>query len=220
MKHYLPIPILVFALVTSGCNLLIKLPVGGPELIPTETFTVNEAVPVGATATDLILTLAPSDGSLLLSGNADGLVEGEIQYNVAEWKPVVAMDGDTLHIEQKLPDNNVSSTPRDAINEWKLELGGTLTDIAIACPTGNYTLTFADSLPDGIAIKVNAGVGNLALEFPTGVTANVEIHRGPASIATEGAWTKDGKVYTSGDSGPVWTITVDFGVGNLTLVSQ
>jgi hypothetical protein len=183
-------------------------------------FTVNEATPNDAAVTDVVLTLAPSNGSVVLAGKVEGLAEGEIQYNVADWKPTLMIDENTLRIEQNIPENNISSTPKDSINEWDLKLGGTLTNITVSLSTGNYALTFADTLPDGTTINVSAGVGNVRLEFPRGVTANVEVQRGPANIATEGTWTKDGKSYTSGNSGPVWKVKMDFGVGNLTLVSQ
>lgn len=220
MKHYLPILLIVCAFVTQGCNLLFRLPVGGPQTTSTETFTVDEAVPSSAALTSAALAMAPSNASLLLSGNADRLAGGEIQYNVTDWKPTVTVDGDTLRIEQKLPENSISSTPKGAINDWDLTLGPSLKDITISCSAGNYTLTFADTLPDGANIKINAGVGNMRLVFPAGVTANVEVHRGPVNITTEGEWVKTGKVYTSGQSEATWTVKVDIGVGNLTLASQ
>ena len=220
MKRLFCILATVFALVISGCNMLVRLPVGGPGLIPTETFTVDETVPDNTSITDVQITLAPSNGSVMLAGNSDRLASGTIQYNVTDWKPAVLVDAGTLHIEQNIPDNNISSTPKDSINEWDLKLDDTLKHMTISLSTGNYTLIFLETLPDGVVINVDAGVGNLRLEFPTGVTANVEVQRGPANITTEGTWTKNGKSYLSGDTGPVWNVKVDIGVGNLTLVSQ
>jgi len=220
MKHTFLILVTLLAFAISGCNMLVKLPIGGPELIPTETFAVNETAPDDAMITDAALTLAPSNAALLLAGDSDGLVNGEIQYNVADWVPVVTVDGNILKIEQYIPENNISSTPKNALNAWDLQLADALTNVSVTMTTGNYTLTFADSLPDGANINVSAGVGNLRLEFPAGVATNVEVQRGPANIVTEGTWVRNGKIYTSGDSGPVWTIKVDIGVGNMTLVSQ
>ena len=220
MKRTIFILATIFALATSGCNLLFKMPIGGPELILTETFLIDEAILSEAIITDATLTLAPSNGLVVLAAGADELASGEIQYNVADWKPAVLIDGNTLHIEQDIPDNNISSTPKDSINEWDLTLGDTLTNVTVSLSTGNYKLTFADTLPDGVTIHVSAGVSNLRLEFPTNVTVNVEIQRGPANIDTEGMWTKNEKSYVSGESGPVWNVKVDIGVGNLTLVSQ
>jgi len=200
--------------------MLFRVPIGVPELTDTETFIVNEAIPMDVSVTTVFLAPVPSNGSILLGGDADGLASGEIQYNVTNWKPVVALDESTLRIEQAIPENNISSTPKGSINTWDLKLGETLENITISLSTGDYTLTFDDTLPAGMTININAGVGNLRLEFPSGISANVDVHRGPASVATEGMWTKDGKVYISDNSGPVWTVTVDFGVGNLTLVNQ
>jgi len=200
--------------------MLFRVPIGVPELTDTETFIVNEAIPMDVSVTTVFLAPVPSNGSILLGGDADGLASGEIQYNVTNWKPVVALDESTLRIEQTSPENNISSTPKGSINTWDLKLGETLENITISLSTGDYTLTFADTLPAGMTININAGVGNLRLEFPAGISANVDVHRGPASVATEGMWTKDGKVYISDNPGPVWTVTVDFGVGNLTLVNQ
>lgn len=220
MKRFLSMFIVVSVFVLSGCNMLFRVPIGVPELTNTETFTVNEANPRGVSVTAVVLAPIPSDGSILLGGGADGLASGEIQYNVADWKPVVTFDGSTLYIEQIIPENNISSTPKGSVNTWDLKLGKTLENITISLSTGHYTLTFADTLPDGMTININAGVGNLRLEFPVDISANVDVHRGPASVATEGVWTKDGKVYISGNSGAAWTVTVDIGVGNLTLVNQ
>lgn len=220
MKHTFLILISLLALALSGCNMLVRLPVGSAELIPTEKFPLDEAIPDGVAITTVTLTLAPSNASVLLAGHSDGLANGEIQYNVAEWKPVVAVDGNTLKLQQHVPENNISSTPKNALNSWNLQLADALTNVSVTLTTGNYTLTFVDTLPDGATINVKTGVGNLRLEFPVGVTANVEVQRGPANITTVGAWTKDGNTYMFGGSGPVWKVKVDIGVGNLTLLSQ
>jgi len=220
MKRSILILAVIFALTTSGCNLLFKLPVGGPELIPTETFTVDEITSKADPISDAEFTIAPSNASLVLAGDAKGLVYGDIQYNIADWEPSMMIDGNTLRIFQILPDNNIASVPNEAINDWDLSLNETMKNITISLTTGNYTLTFTDTLPDGAVINIHEGVGNLRLEFPLGVTAHVEVQRGPANLATEGGWIRDGISYTSGDSGPVWNVKVDIGVGNLTLVSQ
>ncbi len=220
MKKILPILVIIFTLGTTGCNMLIKVPFGGPKLVPTETFFVDEAAPSGAAITTAILTLASSNGSLNLAGGAKGLGDGTIQYNVANWKPTLVVEGSTLRIEQEVPEGSVASTPKDSLNQWDLKLGNSLTNINVSCPAGNYALNFAGTLPDGASISVNAGVGNLRLVFPANVTVNVEVHRGPANINAEGAWTINGKTYSYGNSGPVWMVKVDIGVGNLTLAVE
>jgi len=220
MKHKSIILITLFALGISGCNMLFKVPVGGPELIPTKTFSIDEAAPKSVDVTDAEFIVAPSDASLTLAGGTTELVNGDIQYNVANWEPSLVIDGNLLLIEQTVPDNNIASTPKEAINEWNIILGQTMEYITISLTTGNYRLTFENSLPDGIAVNVHDGVGNLTLEFPSDVTASVEVQRGPANINTEGDWSTSGRTYTSGNKGPSWNVKVDIGVGNLNLVSR
>jgi len=220
MKRSIFILAAIFALLTSGCNLLFKVPIGGPELIPTETFSIDEVTANGDVISDAEFTVAPSNASLVLTGDADGLVNGNIQYNVADWEPSTVIDGNTLHISQIIPDNNIVSVPKGALNEWDLHLNQMLTNITMSLSSGNYTLTYVETLPDGSVINIHHGVGNLRLEFPSDVTVNVEVQRGPANISTEGMWIKNGKSYTSGDAGPDWNVKVEIGVGNLTLVSH
>lgn len=220
MKRSILILAAIFTLATSGCNLLFKVPIGGPELIPTETFSIDEATPIGDSILDAEFMVAPSNASLVLTGDAYGLVNGEIQYNVVEWKPSLVIDGNILRISQTIPDNNIASVPRGALNEWDLNLNPMLKNITVSLSAGNYTLTFADTIPDEIEINVHHGVGNLRLVFPADVIVNVEVQRGPANIDTEGMWTKNEKSYVSGESGLVWNVKVDIGVGNLTLVSH
>ena len=220
MKRSILILATLFALTTSGCNLLFKLPIGGPVLIPTETFSIDEATPIGDSILDAEFMVAPSNASLVLTGDAYGLVNGEIQYNVVEWKPSLVIDGNILRISQTIPDNNIASVPRGALNEWDLNLNPMLKNITVSLAAGNYTLTFADTLPDEAEINIHHGVGKLRLVFPADVIVNVEVQRGPANIDTEGMWTKNEKSYVSGESGLVWNVKVDIGVGNLTLVSH
>jgi len=220
MKRSILILAVILALTTSGCNLLFKVPIGGPELIPTETFSIDEAYAKGDVISDAEITVAPSNASLSLAGDANALVNGDIQYNVADWKPSMVIDGNILSISQTIPDNNIASVPKGALNEWDLNLNPMLKNITVSLSSGNYTLTFADTLPNEIVINVHDGVGNLRLEFPSDVTVNVEVQRGPANIDTEGDWSNSGRTYTSGNADSVWSVKVDIGVGNLTLVSQ
>jgi len=222
MKRSIFILAAIFALATSGCNLLFKLPIGGPEIIPTETFSIDEVTSNGNVISDAEFTVAPSNASLVLIGDADGLVNGNIQYNVPDWEPSMVINGNTLHISQIIPDNNIASVPKGSLNKWELNLSPTLKNITISLSSGNYMLTFVDTLPDEAVINVHDGVGNLRLEFPTNVTVNVEVQRGPANIDTEGDWSNTGNTYlsTSSNADQSWNVKVDIGVGNLTLVSH
>jgi hypothetical protein len=119
MKHLL---ILIAALVVAALACDVSVPsVPRLQTIPTETVTVAEPLPDSETAE---VELRMGAGELILAGGADGLVTGEIQYNVAEWKPTLTRDDNRLVIEQGRADStNIGITESNVINEWDLKLG-------------------------------------------------------------------------------------------------
>jgi hypothetical protein len=219
MKRNLTIALTTLVLATLACNSLVNTPFSNVKTGPTETFPIDEPVPAGATITDLSLVMAPSSATLALAGGANGLVEGEIIYNVAKWKPTLNASDGTLSILQEPPGDEIHTITGEAVNEWNLKLGSGIVNVRVECQAGDFTLDFADTLPDGVTIMVVMGAGNLRLVVPDGIAAAIKVTRGPSNVSTEGGWTKDGSSYTNGGSGPAWTIDVDMGVGNLTLVS-
>ena len=220
MKQKLSLFIAALALAALACNSLINLPVSSVKTIPTETFSIDESVPADATVTDATLVMAPSSATLALAGGTNGLVEGEIIYNVAEWKPILTANDGVLRIEQNPQDDKIVSVGEGTLNQWNLKLGDGIVNVRVECPAGDFTLDFADTLPDGVTITVVMGAGNLRLVVPDGIAAAIKVTRGPSNVSTEGGWTKDGSSYTNGGSGSAWAIDVDMGVGNLTLASQ
>ena len=219
MKRILFIVGIMLALTTSACNSLVKLPVSSLKTGPTETFVINEPRSTGATSTDVTLALAPGTATLGLAGGASGLTEGAITSNVPDWKPILTTSAAALRITQRSPDDAIVSAPNDAINQWDLKLGDQVRSVQVECPAGNFTLAFADTLPPDSRISVQMGAGNLRLAVPASMNARVTVHRGPSSVVTEGAWTAGGATYTTSGTGPTWTITVEMGVGTVTLAS-
>ena len=219
MKRILCIIGIMLAVTTSACNSLVKLPLSSLKTGPTETFVINEPRSKEATSTDVTLALAPGTATLALGGGASGLAEGAITSNVPDWKPILTTSAAALRISQRSPDDAIVSAPNDAINQWDLKLGDQVRSVQVECPAGNFTLAFADTLPPDSRISVQMGAGNLRLAVPASVNARVTIHRGPSSVVTEGAWTASGATYTTSGTGPTWTITVEMGVGTLTLAS-
>ena len=217
MKRILSIVVVLLALATSACNSLLNVPFSSPKTGPTEIFAINAPRSTGATSA--ALTLAPGTATLAVAGGARGLAEGAVTSNVPDWKPILTTSATALRIAQRSPDGAIVSAPNDAINQWDLKFGDQVQNLQIACPAGNFTLAFADSLPDDMTITVEIGAGNLRLTVPAGVAARVAVNRGPSSVATEGAWTASGNAYATSGPGSSWTINVTMGVGNLTLAS-
>jgi hypothetical protein len=95
---------------------------------PAETLTVDEPTPKNGIVPKVEIQMGA--GKLTLAGGAAGLAEGEIQYNVSEWKPTITNTGSSLTISQGK--SNVNGVPsNDVINDWNLKLGDVPMDLAI-----------------------------------------------------------------------------------------
>jgi hypothetical protein len=220
MKRNLLIALTMLVLASLACNMLVNTPFSNLKTGPTETFSIDEPFTAGTTTTNVSLSMAPSSAALLLAGGAQSMVEGEIRYNVAEWKPTLSANDGTLRISQDLPDDEVHTISGEAVNEWDLKLGDGFVNVTVECPAGDFTLDFADTLPDGVTINVDMGAGDLRLLIPDGTAASIDVTRGPSDVATEGAWTQNGSIYFHDGLGSAWTIHVTMGVGKLTLASK
>ncbi len=78
------------------------------------------------------LTLNLGLGELNLAPGAEGLLEGEIKYNVPEWEPVLNNTGDSLTLEHGAsPDNQGFPDDKGVINQWDLKLGATPLNLTI-----------------------------------------------------------------------------------------
>jgi N-terminal domain of toast_rack, DUF2154 len=85
------------------------------------------------------------------------------------------------------------------------------------CGAGNYTLDFSGQLQSNLTGHVEAGLGNVTINIPSGVPAQVTVESGLSNISAGSGWQVNGNTYTQEGSGPAINIIVDIGAGNLTL---
>jgi len=86
---------------------------------------------------------------------------------------------------------------------------------------GNFTLEFTGEITDDVKVFIDGGLGNMTLEVPKGVDAQINVSGGLNNVSTQGTWTIEGQEYrTIGASGPLLKIQVNMGVGNLRLVNR
>ncbi len=121
------------------------------------------------------------------------------------------------------------STPNQAeMNMFRYETGAsnvTLSGLANAnfamlkfnSGAGNYTLDFSGQLKRDASVSVETGVSNMTLVIPTGTPAQLTVEGGLSNVTVPEGWTKNGNVYSQSGSGPVLTIIVGIGAGNLTI---
>ena len=111
----------IFVLASLACSLGVSQ-VSRIQTGSTQTFTLHEPRSNTEAVQDVNLTMA--FGEFNLAGGAESLLEGEIRYNVEDWKPSVIKEDDSLTITQGEVDDPVSGLPgEDIVNDWTVRLG-------------------------------------------------------------------------------------------------
>jgi hypothetical protein len=82
---------------------------------------------------------------------------------------------------------------------------------------GDYTLDFSGDLQRDAVVTVESGFSQINLIVPEGTSAQVMFKGGLTNVDMSGGWKKSGGTYVLGSGGPVITISMDMGAGNLTL---
>jgi hypothetical protein len=117
----------MLALPSLACTITLPAP-AQVTTGPTQTFSVNEVLSGEATADKPVkVELRMGAGELKLQSGADGLAQGEIEYNVPDWKPTITNRDGKLIIEQgQTKDHSLSWLPgrdNEIVNNWDLKLG-------------------------------------------------------------------------------------------------
>jgi hypothetical protein len=123
---------------TLACSINIELP--RLKTGATETFAINEPLPSSSYEIAKI-NLEMGAGTLNLAGGADGLVEGTIKYNIAEWKPTVGhLDDGTIDIRQSQTSSVKGVPTNTVVNDWQIKLSSS-TPLDLTLKTGANTGT-------------------------------------------------------------------------------
>jgi hypothetical protein len=209
--------LVALALMVSACK---PKTATGPE----KTFTVDVPRSETGNTINVTLELAVPQGVLSLAGGAAGIIQGAVTYNAADYEPQMTNGDGSLLIRQAEPGPKsvVISVQNNLINRWDLRLGDAQMNFEIRLENGEYTVEFAQSLPDHLNPTVNAGVGKLDLILDPELSAQVILgeHTGLLEVKTRGAWTETGDVYQTGSGSATRTITVNMRGGELNLDNQ
>ena len=217
--------ILVLALASMACGFSIDLPErqkAGPE--------VKESITVADPKSDETrLSLSFGAGKLTLSPGAKNLVDGTVVYNVKELKPEIQKNGDSIEIKQG---DFHSLPPFDNMkNEWDLKVSDTPLDLTVQAGAyeGNLEL-------GGLALKsltVRDGASHVDVSFLEPNQTEMSLLRyetGASDVKLKGlananfstlTFSGGAGNYTLDFSGELQrdaTVTVESGLGNLTLI--
>jgi len=162
MKSIAPLIVIgVLVLATLACSININAPTvqTGNE----QTVNINEAVPSGSEVTQLAIQMGA--GNLNIAPGAQDLVQGTIQYNVADWKPTITRDQKNVRIEQgnldqiKVPSSGV-------INDWNLKLGSSPIDLSISAGAYKGTLDLSGLALTNLSISDGASQSEVRFDAP------------------------------------------------------
>jgi hypothetical protein len=82
---------------------------------------------------------------------------------------------------------------------------------------GDFTLDFSGTFQRAGTVDITTGISDLTLVIPEGVPAQVTVKGGLSNVTHDSTWSASGNVYSQAGSGPVLTISVEIGAGNLTI---
>lgn len=215
-------------LVVLALACTIELPLPEVKLIEPQTQIIKEPYPEEEPA-ELLIRMGA--GELTLTGGAENLVEGEIEYNVEGWAPKIRREGREVRIEQGVKSANFSRGVQNLINRWDLELGDRPIDLTLEAGAYEGNLDFSDvpltrlKVSDGASkVKVvfnlpnpqvmrsftyETGASNVTLKKLANANFEEMTFKGGAGNFTldfNGNLTRDARVW------------IDSGLGNMTII--
>ena len=219
--------ILVLALASMACGFSIDLPEraqAGPE--------VEESIEIADPESDETrLTLSFSAGQLTLSPDPKGanLVEGTAVYNVADLKPRIQKNGDSIEIRQ----GDFKSLPffEDMKNEWDLRLSDSPLDLTLEAGAYEGTLELGGLALKSLTVRDGASHVDLSFQEPNQTEMSVlRYETGASDVKLTGlananfstlAFSGGAGNYTLDFGGELQrdaVVTVNSGVGNVSLI--
>ncbi len=156
----------VFALLVSSlaCSFSVNLPQA--KTGSTQTFILSEALPEDSQTAKISIEMGA--GELDIQGGSPMLIEGEIQYNIMEWKPEIIRDGQNLLIRQGRKEN-LRIPARDVVNRWQLKLGSAPIALDIAAGAYKGTLDLSGVALTRLSIQDGASQSEVRFDQPNPV---------------------------------------------------
>jgi hypothetical protein len=217
--------IVVLALASLACGFSIDLPArekAGPE--------VKESITVADPKSDETrLSLMFGAGKLTVSPGAQNLVDGTAVYNVKELKPEIHKDGSSIEIKQ----GDFKSLPSfdNMKNEWDLKVSDAPLDLTVQAGAYAGELELGGLALRSLTVKDGASHVNLSFLKPNQTEMSLlRYETGASDVKLTGlananfstlAFSGGAGNYTLDFSGKLQrdaTVTVDSGLGNLTLI--
>jgi hypothetical protein len=151
-----------------------------------------------------------------------GAYQGDFELGGLALKSLRVSDGAAdVRLKFSLPNQVEMETLRYQTGASNIHLSGlanaNFASMLFRSGAGNYTLDFSGELKRDARVEIESGISQVTLIVPEGVSARVTFKGGLSNVEASGTWQKSGNEYVLGGSGPMLTINVDMGAGNLVL---
>jgi hypothetical protein len=161
------------------------------------------------------------DQPMQLKINA-GAYHGDMELGGLALKSLEVNDGAAdVRLKFSEPNKTEMETLRYISGASSVKLSGlanaNFTSMIFRCGAGDYSLDFSGALLRDAVVTVESGFSQLIIIVPEGTSAKVIIKGGLTNVDLSGGWKKSGGAYILGSGGPMITISMDMGAGNLTL---
>jgi hypothetical protein len=220
---------LVIVIALAGC---------AGEVGTTQSFPID--VPRPADVSQVWdVELNPGAASIEIKSNAEALVQGTVDYNVAELKPIVVIGERRVEIRQDF----TGVLPINSRNDWRLrlgrgvplnlivntgassgawELGGlSLRSVTWAQGAADATLTFSEPNPERLEkFTFNGGAASMTVRGLANAnirTANLTAGAGALTLVFDGQLSADAEVILDGG---VTAVTIYSGGNPIQLISE
>ncbi|MEN4013526.1 MAG: toast rack family protein [Bellilinea sp.] len=176
-KHLLILPITLLLAASLACSFTVNLP--SAQTGETEVLTIQEAAPANVDTVELSIEMGA--GELDIQPGAEVLVEGEMHYNIPDWKPEIVRDGNNLLLRQGRKDT-LTIPGGNVINRWNLKLGSSLPlDLNVDAGAYKGTLNLTGIPLTNLVIQDGASQAEVRFDEPNPVKMDSLRYRTGAS---------------------------------------
>jgi len=151
-----------------------------------------------------------------------GAYKGDMDLGGLALKSLEVNDGAAdVRLKFSEPNKTEMETLRYISGASSVKLSGlanaNFTSMIFRSGAGDYSLDFSGALQRDAAVTVESGFSQLVIIVPEGTSAKVIFKGGLTNVDMSGGWKKSGGAYVLGSGGPMITISMDMGAGNLAL---
>jgi hypothetical protein len=118
--------IALISLTVMACSISVNVPTVDTGF--SRTLDISE--PAFSDVDDNKVIIEMGAGRLYISNGSSNLINGTVEYNVADWKPEITRSSNTVSVSQK-NSSNAGMPSGNIQNDWNLQLGDDLIDLTI-----------------------------------------------------------------------------------------